>query len=67
MKMIRCECSILGGGGWVCGTSLNFWYPRSACGKKWTQTDLRLCENEASKRFAINEKGGQLDKKLREI
>ncbi len=30
--------------------------------KKWTQSDLRFCENE---RFQINEKGGQLDQKLR--
>ncbi len=35
--------------------------------KKWTQSDLRFCENEGSKRFKINEKGGQLDRKLREI
>ncbi len=34
--------------------------------KNWTQSDLRFCENEGSKRFKINEKGGQLDNKLRE-
>ncbi len=34
--------------------------------KNLTQSDLRFCENEASKRFKINEKGVQLDRKLRE-
>ncbi len=29
----------------------------------WTQSDLRFCENEGSKIFKINEKGGQLDRK----
>ncbi len=27
----------------------------------WTQSDLRFCENEGSKRFKINEKGRKLD------
>ncbi len=31
----------------------------------FTQSDLRFCENERLKRFKINEKGGQLDYKLR--
>ncbi len=26
--------------------------------RNWTQSDLRFCENEVSKRFKINEKGG---------
>ncbi len=34
--------------------------------KIWTQSDLRFCKNEWSKRFKINEKRGQLDWKLRE-
>ncbi len=34
--------------------------------KNWIQPDLRFYENEGSKRFKINEKGGQLDIKLRE-
>ncbi len=34
--------------------------------KNWTQSDLRFCENKGSKRFKINDKGGQLDRKLRE-
>ncbi len=34
--------------------------------KNWTQLDLMFCENEWSKRFKINEKGGQLDLKLKE-
>ncbi len=52
------------GGG---GTSSNFRYPGSACKKKKrTQSDLRFCENEGSKRFKINDKGGQLDRKLME-
>ncbi len=34
--------------------------------KNWTQSDVRFCENEGSKRFKINEKGGQLNKKLME-
>ncbi len=29
--------------------------------KNWTQSDLRFCENEGSKRSKINEKEGQLD------
>ncbi len=31
--------------------------------KNWTQSDLRFCENEGSKRFKINKKRGQLDRK----
>ncbi len=27
--------------------------------KKWTQSDLRFCKNEGSKRSKKNEKGGQ--------
>ncbi len=34
--------------------------------KNWTQSDLRFCEIEGSKRFKINEKSGQLNRKLRE-
>ncbi len=33
--------------------------------KKWTQSDLKFCENEGSIRSKTNEKGGQLDRKLR--
>ncbi len=33
--------------------------------KIWTQSDLRFCENEGSKRYKINEKGRQLDWKSR--
>ncbi len=29
--------------------------------KKWTQSDLRFCKNEGSKRSKNNEKWGQLD------
>ncbi len=29
----------------------------------WTQSDLRFCENESSKRSTINDKGGQMDRK----
>ncbi len=29
--------------------------------KKSTQSDLRFCKNEGSKRLKINGKGGQLD------
>ncbi len=29
--------------------------------KKWTQSDLRFCENDGSKISNINEKGGQLN------
>ncbi len=47
-------------------TSSNFRYPGSPCEKNWTQLDLRLFENEGSKRFKINEKVDQLDRKLRE-
>ncbi len=43
-----------------------FRYQGSARKQNWTQSDLRFCENEWSKRFKINEKGGQLDRKLRE-
>ncbi len=42
------------GGG---GTSSNFRSTSSARQKNWTQSDLRFCENEGSKRFKINEKG----------
>ncbi len=31
----------------------------------WTQSDLRFCENEGSKRSKINDKEGQLDRKSR--
>ncbi len=31
--------------------------------KTWTQSDIRFCENEGSKRFKINEKGSQMDRK----
>ncbi len=47
------------------GTSSNVRYPGSACKFFFTQSDLRFCENERLKRFKINEKGGQLDYKLR--
>ncbi len=30
--------------------------------QNWTQSDLRFCRNEGSKRSKINEKGGQLDR-----
>ncbi len=30
--------------------------------QNWTQSDLRFCENEGSKRFKINEKEAQLAK-----
>ncbi len=30
----------------------------------FTQSDLRFCENDGSKRFKNNEKGDQLDRKL---
>ncbi len=33
--------------------------------KKWTQSDLKFCKNEGSIRYKTNEKGGQLDRKLR--
>ncbi len=33
--------------------------------KKWTQSDLTFCRNEGSMRSKTNEKGGQLDRKLR--
>ncbi len=33
--------------------------------KKWTQSDLKFCKNEGSIRSKTNEKGGQLDRKLR--
>ncbi len=32
---------------------------------KWTQSDLKFCKNEMSIRSKTNEKGGQLDQKLR--
>ncbi len=34
--------------------------------KKMDRSDLSFYENEGSKRFKINEKGGQLDRKLKE-
>ncbi len=46
-------------------TSSNFQYLSSARPKKRIQPDLRFCENEWSRRFKINEKGGQLHKKLK--
>ncbi len=33
--------------------------------KNWNQMDLGLCKNEGSKRYTINEKGGQFDGKSR--
>ncbi len=48
------------------GTSSNFRNLGSACETKKTQSDLRFCENEELKRFKMNEKGDQLDWKLRE-
>ncbi len=33
--------------------------------KKWTQSNLKFCKNEGSIRSKTNEKGGQLDRKLR--
>ncbi len=33
--------------------------------KKWTQSDVKFCKNEGSIRSKTNEKGGQLDRKLR--
>ncbi len=33
--------------------------------KKWTQSDLNFYKNEGSIRSKTNEKGGQLDRKLR--
>ncbi len=47
------------------GTSLNFRYLCSTRQKKWTQSDIRFCENEGSNRFKINEKGSHLDRKYR--
>ncbi len=35
--------------------------------KNWTQSDLRFCKIERSKRSKINEKRGQLDRKSRKI
>ncbi len=52
----------LGGG----GAFFKIFFTRVQPQKKITQLDLRFCENEESKRFKINEKGGQLDRKLRE-
>ncbi len=40
-------------------------YPGSANKNNWIQSDLRFCETEGSKRFKINEKGGQLDKNIK--
>ncbi len=31
--------------------------------ENWTQSDLKFCKNDGSKRSKINEKGGQLDQK----
>ncbi len=54
-----------GGGGE--GYFIKFSVPGFSTPKKnWTQSDLRFCENEGSKRFKINEKRGQLDRKLKE-
>ncbi len=48
------------------GTSSNFQYPGSACKKNnWTQSDLRFCENEGSKRFKTNEKGGSIGSNIK--
>ncbi len=33
--------------------------------KNWTQSDFRSCQNEGSKRFKINQKGGQFNRKSR--
>ncbi len=38
----------------------------SVCDKKWTQSDLRFCKNDGSKRSMINDKRGQLDPKIKE-
>ncbi len=54
------NCSQPPGGGGSWGgiyTSSNFRFPGSACEKNWTQSDLKFCENEGSKRFKINEIG----------
>ncbi len=32
---------------------------------KWTQSDRKFCKNEGSIRSKTNEKGGQLDRKLK--
>ncbi len=41
----------------VVGTSQNFRYGGYAHDKKWTQSDLKFCENEGSIRSKTNEKG----------
>ncbi len=33
--------------------------------KKWSQSDLKFCKNEGSIRSKTNEKGDQLNRKLR--
>ncbi len=45
------------GGGEGVGISPNFQWLGSGQEKKWTQSDLRFCENEGPKRFKINKKG----------
>ncbi len=35
--------------------------------KKWNQPDQRFCQNGGSKRSNSNEKGGELDRKLRRL
>ncbi len=34
--------------------------------KNWTQSDLKFCENEGSKRFKINETRGSIGSKIKE-
>ncbi len=53
-----------GGGGGAYFTKLLVRDP--ACNEeKWTQSDLSFCENEESKRFENNGKGGQQDQTSR--
>ncbi len=47
------------------GTSPNLWQGGYARDKKWTQSDLKFRKNEGSIRSKTNEKGGQLDRKVR--
>ncbi len=49
------------------GDSCKFSVPRFSTRKRnWTQSDLWFSMKILSQRFKINEKGGQLDRKLRE-
>ncbi len=52
------------GGGGVLHQIFGTWVQHTKT--NWTKSDLRSCENEGSKRFKSNEKGGQLDRKLSE-